>query len=172
MSEHSGERCSKGRCGRKWGKEQQKPTPRCLPGGLSHDIKCSSQASCTSSCTTMHWGCMTYWPLAAYCEHVCCLTTAHFSAAALTQVYLVPQQILCGWRPVANRNHYFKRVLFEYQREKEFAWHYSTASLCIRFARVLLSLLSELQISIAEWKNHTALIPFPKPEPKKGKQRR
>lgn len=173
MSEHSGERCSKGRYGRKWGEEQQRPTPRCLPGGLSRDIECPRQASCPSSCTiTPHWGCMTSWPLAFYCDHVCCLTTAHFSAAALTQVYPVPQQIFCGWRPIANRNHYFKRGVFENQREKEFAWHCSTASLCKRFARVLLNLLSELQISIAEQKNHTALIPFPKPEPKEEKERR
>lgn len=111
---------------------------------------------------------MTSWPLAVYCEHACCLTTAHFSAAALTQVYPVPQQVFCGLRQAANRNHHFKRVMFKYQREKEFAWHCSTASLCKRFAKVLLSLLSELQISIAEQKNHAALIPFPKLEPKEG----
>lgn len=111
---------------------------------------------------------MTPWPLAVYCEHACCLTTAHFFAAALTQVYPVPQQVFCGWRQAANRNHHFKRVMFKYQREKEFAWHCSTAFLCKRFAKVLLSLLSELQISIAEQKNHAALIPFPKLEPKEG----
>lgn len=87
------------------------------------------------------------WPLAIMNLSALLVHTS-LLGVPLIQTRPVPWQTFWGWRLAANTNHHLSRVTAKWQREKEFVWCCSAASVCTRSARVLLDLLCKLLIRL------------------------